>query len=111
MYGYKSATSKLVRAFLTCRLKKFFLADLSLKINIKPILHYFWPVFIENVSCYSYVKFSSIAARVLRQALKPEFRADALKREETHIKFTAWKDGKPASTYSIQMHFIHLVIL
>ncbi|XP_065351173.1 protein stunted-like isoform X2 [Cloeon dipterum] len=42
----------------------------------------------------NYVKYSSIAARVVRQSLKPEHRAEALKREESHIKFTPWKDGK-----------------
>ncbi|CAB0012803.1 unnamed protein product [Nesidiocoris tenuis] len=43
----------------------------------------------------TYIQFSNIAARVLRQALKPNLRADALKREDSHVKFTPWKDGKP----------------
>ncbi|XP_059470341.1 protein stunted-like isoform X1 [Neocloeon triangulifer] len=42
----------------------------------------------------NYVKYSSIAARVLRQSLKPQFRAEAAKREESSIKFQPWKDGK-----------------
>ncbi|XP_065351172.1 protein stunted-like isoform X1 [Cloeon dipterum] len=46
----------------------------------------------------NYVKYSSIAARVVRQSLKPEHRAEALKREESHIKFTPWKDGKAVKT-------------
>ncbi|XP_022909972.1 protein stunted-like [Onthophagus taurus] len=43
----------------------------------------------------NYINYSTIAARLLRQALKPEFRADAAKRNESHIKFTSWVDGKP----------------
>ncbi|XP_071443911.1 protein stunted-like isoform X2 [Hetaerina americana] len=43
----------------------------------------------------NYIRYSSIAARLVRQALKPEFRAEAAKREESTIKFTEWKDGKP----------------
>ncbi|KAF4532210.1 hypothetical protein B566_EDAN002273 [Ephemera danica] len=46
----------------------------------------------------NYVRYSSIAARVLRQALKPEFRMEAARREESHIRFTAWKDGKPINS-------------
>ncbi|XP_031774040.1 protein stunted isoform X2 [Apis florea] len=44
----------------------------------------------------NYINYSQIAAKLVRQALKPEFRAEALKRDETNIKFTQWKDGKPA---------------
>lgn len=44
----------------------------------------------------TYVHFSNIAARVLRNSLKPELRADAAKRAEAHIKFTKWADGKRA---------------
>lgn len=36
---------------------------------------------------------------MLRRALKPEKRVDAAKREESHIKFTPWKDGKPIGWY------------
>lgn len=42
----------------------------------------------------TYVHFSNVAARVLRNSLKPELRADAAKRAEAHIKFTKWADGK-----------------
>nr|CAD7393068.1 unnamed protein product [Timema cristinae] len=42
----------------------------------------------------NYVNYSNIAARLLRKALKPEFRADAAKREDSTIRFTPWKDGK-----------------
>lgn len=47
----------------------------------------------------SYIQYSNIAARVVRQALKPELRAEATKRGESHIKFTPWVDGKPARKY------------
>ncbi|XP_031366451.1 protein stunted-like isoform X2 [Apis dorsata] len=45
----------------------------------------------------NYINYSQIAAKLVRQALKSEFRAEALKRDETNIKFTQWKDGKPAT--------------
>ncbi|XP_044270771.1 protein stunted-like isoform X1 [Tribolium madens] len=43
----------------------------------------------------NYINFSNIAAKLLRRALKPEFRAEAAKRDETHIRITKWADGKP----------------
>lgn len=42
----------------------------------------------------TYVHFSNIAARVLRNSLKTELKADASKRADAHIKFTKWADGK-----------------
>lgn len=47
--------------------------------------------------CFSYVNYSQIAAKLVRQALKPELRAQAAKRDESSVKFTPWKDGKPIS--------------
>ncbi|XP_053949494.1 protein stunted isoform X1 [Anastrepha ludens] len=44
----------------------------------------------------TYIQYSNICARVVRQALKSNLRADAAKRNETHVKFTPWSDGKPA---------------
>lgn len=44
---------------------------------------------------HSYINYSSIAARVVRKALKPELRQDAVKRSESAVKITPWKDGKP----------------
>ncbi|KAK0181162.1 hypothetical protein PV327_003468 [Microctonus hyperodae] len=43
----------------------------------------------------NYINYSQIAAKLVRQALKPELRTVAMKRDETHVKFTQWKDGKP----------------
>lgn len=43
----------------------------------------------------SYIDYSVIAAKLIRQALKPEFRKLAEKRGDSHIRFTSWKDGKP----------------
>lgn len=42
----------------------------------------------------TYVHFSNIAARVLRNSLKGELKADAAKRGDAHVKFTKWTDGK-----------------
>lgn len=50
-------------------------------------------------SYYSYINYSQIAARLVRQALKADMRAEAVKRDEVNVKFTQWKDGKPVSTY------------
>lgn len=58
---------------------------------------------------FSYINYSQIAAKLVRQALKPEFRAEALKRDETNIKFTQWKDGKPASKYIIFILFNYFI--
>ncbi|XP_011299294.1 ATP synthase subunit epsilon, mitochondrial-like isoform X1 [Fopius arisanus] len=43
----------------------------------------------------NYINYSQIAAKLVRQALKAEFKASAAKREESNVKFTSWKDGKP----------------
>ncbi|XP_066156826.1 protein stunted isoform X2 [Euwallacea fornicatus] len=43
----------------------------------------------------NYINYSNIAAKVLRQALKADLRADAAKRNDSHIKVTKWQDGKP----------------
>ncbi|XP_015585950.1 protein stunted isoform X1 [Cephus cinctus] len=43
----------------------------------------------------NYINYSQIAAKLLRQALKADLRVEALKRDESAIKFTQWKDGKP----------------
>lgn len=45
----------------------------------------------------TYVNYSQIAARLVRQALKKDLKADAAKRDEVSVKFTQWKDGKPSS--------------
>ncbi|KAJ8916927.1 hypothetical protein NQ315_013399 [Exocentrus adspersus] len=43
----------------------------------------------------NYINYSNIAAKLLRQALKPEPKAEALKRGDAHIRITKWADGKP----------------
>ncbi|XP_023165711.1 protein stunted isoform X2 [Drosophila hydei] len=44
----------------------------------------------------TYIQYSNIAARVLRDALRADLRAEAAKRNETHVKFTPWVNGRPA---------------
>ncbi|XP_017088209.1 protein stunted isoform X2 [Drosophila bipectinata] len=44
----------------------------------------------------TYIQYSNVAARVLREALRTELRADAAKRNESHVKFTPWANGRPA---------------
>ncbi|EDW57458.2 protein stunted isoform X1 [Drosophila novamexicana] len=44
----------------------------------------------------TYIQYSNIAARVLRESLRTDLRAAAAKRDESHVKFTPWANGKPA---------------
>ncbi|XP_034479156.1 protein stunted isoform X1 [Drosophila innubila] len=44
----------------------------------------------------TYIQYSNIAARVLRQALRPEMRVEAARRDASHVKFTPWANGRPA---------------
>ncbi|KAH8273313.1 hypothetical protein KR018_011870, partial [Drosophila ironensis] len=44
----------------------------------------------------SYIQYSNIAARVLRESLRKELRPDAAKRNESHVKFTPWANGRPS---------------
>ncbi|XKL59630.1 hypothetical protein PGB90_000646 [Kerria lacca] len=43
----------------------------------------------------NYIQFSNIAAKMVRRSLKKEFQVEALKRDESSVKFTTWKEGKP----------------
>ncbi|XP_037816583.1 protein stunted-like [Lucilia sericata] len=45
----------------------------------------------------NYIQYSNICAKVVRQALRADLRADAVKRDVSHVKFTQWKDGKPVA--------------
>ena len=47
---------------------------------------------------FSYIKYSEICAKVVRDCLKPEIKADVFKSrgEPTIIKATKWEGGKPA---------------
>ncbi|XP_065365814.1 protein stunted isoform X2 [Calliphora vicina] len=44
----------------------------------------------------TYIQYSNICAKVVRQALKSELRVDAAKRSDSHVRFTPWTNGKPA---------------
>ena len=45
---------------------------------------------------HSYLQFSGVCARLLRQALKQEYRAaDIARKESSTIKVFKWKEGKP----------------
>ncbi|CAH8577735.1 unnamed protein product [Heterobilharzia americana] len=43
----------------------------------------------------SYIRFSAICAKVVRDCLKNEYKFDASKRVGGLMKITNWKDGKP----------------
>ncbi|CAD1473570.1 unnamed protein product, partial [Heterotrigona itama] len=51
---------------------------------------------LSTIAVERYINYSQIAARVVRRALKADLRSEALKRDEVNVKFTRWKDGKPA---------------
>ncbi|KAB0796880.1 hypothetical protein PPYR_10941 [Photinus pyralis] len=46
----------------------------------------------------NYINYSSIAARILRRALKADVKAEAGKRDVSNLKFTPWIDGKAQKT-------------
>jgi len=41
----------------------------------------------------SYIQYSALCARLLRRALKPEYKTEALKVEETAMRITQWENG------------------
>uniref|UniRef100_A0A1X7VKJ6 ATP synthase F1 subunit epsilon n=1 Tax=Amphimedon queenslandica TaxID=400682 RepID=A0A1X7VKJ6_AMPQE len=43
----------------------------------------------------NYIQYSSLCARLLRRALKPEVQQQALKAEESGMKAVRWDKGKP----------------
>lgn len=45
----------------------------------------------------TYIQYSAIAARLVRRALRPELREQALKIEDSAAKSTKWEAGKPVS--------------
>ena len=45
----------------------------------------------------SYLQYSAVCARVVRQVLKGDLRVEAAKRDEVFIRKVDWKDGKPIS--------------
>ncbi|XP_055840471.1 protein stunted-like isoform X1 [Episyrphus balteatus] len=50
----------------------------------------------------TYIQYSNICAKVLRQGLKAELRAEAAKREVSHVKFNPWENGKPLRKATVE---------
>lgn len=100
-YSKTLTLSGVFRVFLCYRVKLNFEVSLHLLALCCAHLDIYRLCFIVS----SYVQYSNIAARVLRKCLKPELRADAIKREESNVKVTAWKDGKPNRKYRIDAIF------
>ncbi|XP_043653756.1 protein stunted [Drosophila teissieri] len=50
----------------------------------------------------TYIHYSNIAARVVREALRVELRADAAKRNVSHVKFTPWENGRPVPRKKVE---------
>ncbi len=42
----------------------------------------------------TYIQYSALCARLVRRALKPEFKEAAMKIEETAVRITMWEGGK-----------------
>ena len=54
---------------------------------------------------FSYIRYSAIAAKVTRRALKADAKSEAAKREGSLLKVTLWKDGKPQESKYIMFSF------
>ncbi|GAV05297.1 hypothetical protein RvY_15452 [Ramazzottius varieornatus] len=50
-----------------------------------------------RVAGLNYIKYSQIAARCVRQALKEEYKVEAAKRGEASAKVTKWTEGRAAA--------------
>lgn len=50
-----------------------------------------------RVAGLNYIQYSRICAQAVRRALKPELKAEAMKRDTSIIKVTPWKEGKQAA--------------
>ncbi|OUC39596.1 kinesin motor domain protein [Trichinella nativa] len=52
-------------------------------------------LFYWRMAGINYIRYSEIAAQIVRNCLKPELKAEAMKREGSTVKFTKWENGKP----------------
>lgn len=68
------------------------LCFLVLMTNYREEMPSFW-----SQGGYSYMKYASLCARLLRNTLKPEYRHLVAAREKGQFNITQWSNGKPAS--------------
>lgn len=47
------------------------------------------------ISTCSYIQYSSICARLVRQAIRPELQQGSLRKPDSVSKLTKWENGKP----------------
>ncbi|KAI8052322.1 mitochondrial ATP synthase epsilon chain-domain-containing protein [Syncephalis plumigaleata] len=52
----------------------------------------------------SYLQYSVVCARAVRNALKPELRVIAQRRDEQGLKFQKWQAGKAGETTPVQVN-------
>ena len=71
----------------------FFLLKASKSVNLKRHIYCVLTLFTTNCLVFSYIHFSRISAQAVRRGLKPDAKAEALKRDTSGIKMTMWKDG------------------
>ncbi|KAL1284525.1 Kinesin heavy chain [Trichinella pseudospiralis] len=55
-------------------------------------------LFYWRMAGINYIRYSEIAAQIVRNCLKQELKVEALKREGSTVKFTKWENGKPKAS-------------
>ena len=60
---------------------------------------------------YSYIEYSRICAKVVRQCYKKPLAAEAEIRSATTFKLNRWTDGKPTRTHNIIAFFLYAIII
>ncbi|KAJ2750847.1 hypothetical protein GGI19_004860 [Coemansia pectinata] len=58
-------------------------------------------LYTANNNNYSYLQYSSIAARALRRVAKTELQAEIAKREGLAVKYAKWDSGKAGVSAAI----------
>lgn len=70
-----------------------------IKYKVETFLYFRVYIILHACILFSYVNYSNIAAKVLRQSLKSELRDDASRRDQSLIKFTYWTNGEPLGNF------------
>ncbi|KRZ16652.1 Kinesin heavy chain [Trichinella zimbabwensis] len=60
-----------------------------------PLINQAMTLFYWRMAGINYIRYSEIAAQIVRNCLKQELKVEALKREGSTVKFTKWENGKP----------------
>ncbi|KRZ45608.1 Kinesin heavy chain [Trichinella pseudospiralis] len=63
-----------------------------------PLINQAMTLFYWRMAGINYIRYSEIAAQIVRNCLKQELKVEALKREGSTVKFTKWENGKPKAS-------------